>query len=45
MIAKNQITFYNINPEDWSKAKCDKYDYMIAAFCGGAAGLMDVFLV
>lgn len=45
MIAKNQITSQNINPEDWSKAKCDKYDYMIAVFCGGAAGLMDVFFV
>ncbi|MCC8046447.1 MAG: hypothetical protein LIP12_13290 [Clostridiales bacterium] len=31
--------------EEWAKAKCDKYDYMIAAFCGGAAGLIDVFFV
>lgn len=31
--------------DDWSKAKCDKYDYMIAAFCGGVASLVDVFFV
>lgn len=34
-----------VSSEDWSKAKCDKYDYMIAAFCGGIAGLVDVFFV
>ena len=33
------------SPEDWAKAKCDKYDYLIAAFCGGVAGLVDVFFV
>lgn len=27
------------------KANCDKYDYWIAAFCGVAAGLIDVFFV
>lgn len=27
------------------KAHCDKYDYLIAAFCGVATGLIDVFFV
>ncbi|MBC3887446.1 hypothetical protein GH810_03895 [Acetobacterium paludosum] len=27
------------------KAACDKYDYMIAAFCGAGAGLIDSFFV
>lgn len=33
--------------EDYTmkKAHCDKYDYMIAAFCGVAAGLIDSFFV
>lgn len=31
--------------KEWEKSKCDKYDYMIAAFCGGAAGIIDVFFV
>lgn len=30
---------------DWSNAKCDKYDYLIAVFCGAIAGLVDSFLV
>lgn len=30
---------------DWANDKCDKYDYMIAAFCGATAGLIDVFFV
>lgn len=45
MISENQITPINVVSDDWSKAKCDKYDYMIAAFCGGVAGLADVFFV
>ena len=45
MINENQIAPRNVVSDDWSKAKCDKYDYMIAAFCGGAAGLIDVFFV
>lgn len=35
----------NVNREEWANARCDRYDYMIAAFCGGAAGLVDVFFV
>ena len=35
----------NVNREKWANARCDRYDYMIAAFCGGAAGLVDVFFV
>ena len=34
-----------INEKEWRNAKCDKYDYMIAAFCGFAAGLIDSFFV
>lgn len=45
MIDENQILPKNVVSDDWSKAKCDKYDYMIAAFCGGVAGLVDVFFV
>ena len=45
MIEENQLKNYDVQAEDWSKTKCDKYDYMIAAFCGGAAGLIDVFFV
>ncbi len=45
MIDENQIASRNVVVDDWSKAECDKYDYMIAAFCGGVAGLVDVFFV
>jgi len=34
-----------IDKNEWQKAKCDRYDYLIAAFCGGVAGLVDVFFV
>jgi len=30
---------------EWANDKCDKYDYLIAAFCGATAGLVDVFFV
>ncbi|MDD3001362.1 MAG: hypothetical protein PHF29_06375 [Candidatus Riflebacteria bacterium] len=30
---------------NWANDKCDKYDYLIAAFCGATAGLVDVFFV
>jgi hypothetical protein len=30
---------------EWSKVKCDKYDYMIAVFCGIAAGIVDALFV
>ena len=30
---------------EWSNAKCDKYDYMIAAFCGLTAGIIDALFV
>lgn len=29
----------------WANDKCDKYDYMIAAFCGLAAGIVDALFV
>lgn len=40
-----RIAVQSEDREAWAHAKCDKYDYMIAAFCGGAAGLIDVFFV
>ena len=33
------------NTNDWNHAVCDKYDYMIAGFCGSIAGLIDVVFV
>lgn len=30
---------------EWSNDKCDKYDYMIAAFCGMMAGIVDALFV
>lgn len=30
---------------EWSKDTCDKYDYLIATFCGAAAGIIDIFFV
>ena len=31
--------------EGWVQGKCDKYDYMIAAFSGAAVGIIDIFFV
>ena len=45
MIDSKEILPKKIEENDWAHAKCDKYDYMIAAFCGGAAGLVDAFFV
>lgn len=30
---------------EWGREKCDKYDYMIAAFCGLSAGIIDALFV
>lgn len=30
---------------DWNHTRCDKYDYMIAAFCGLSAGIIDALFV
>jgi len=40
IIAKRLSDDYSL-----TKANCDKYDYMIAAFCGVVAGVIDVFFV
>lgn len=45
MIDEKQLKDASVDLIAWEKAKCDKYDYMVAAFCGGAAGLIDVFFV
>ena len=35
----------SISENELAKAKCDKYDYMIAVFSGSVAGLVDSFFV
>lgn len=45
MIDETTVTDIEVTSDEWAKAKCDKYDYMIATFCGGIAGLVDVFFV
>ncbi|WP_052107741.1 hypothetical protein [Clostridium novyi] len=30
---------------EWTNDKCDKYDYMIAAFCGFSAGIIDSLFI
>lgn len=40
-----EYTPAELKREEWAQAKCDKYDFMIAAFCGAAAGLVDIFFV
>lgn len=34
-----------VRGQKWVDSKCDKYDYMIAAFCGFSAGIIDSFFV
>ena len=45
MITDTAYVPAQVSEEEWTHTKCDKYDVMIAAFCGGAAGLIDVFFV
>lgn len=45
MIEKKDSIPRNVLADEWSRAKCDKYDYLIATFCGAAAGLIDIFFV
>ncbi len=45
MIEEKDIVPINVLSDDWSRTKCDKYDYMIATFCGVTAGLIDIFFV
>ena len=45
MIDEKKYVPAEVNKDEWKNAKCDKYDFMIAAFCGGVAGLIDVFFV
>lgn len=45
-MAKNEIILDKRAKEvEWSKDKCDKYDYMIAVFCGLSAGIIDSLFV
>ncbi|MCI1823132.1 MAG: hypothetical protein LKI76_04245 [Megasphaera sp.] len=34
-----------VKEEEWKDASCDKYDYMIAVFCGAVAGIIDSIFV
>lgn len=45
MIDDNAYLPAQVSKKEWETAKCDKYDYMIAVFCGGTAGLIDAFFV
>ena len=36
---------HDVQVSDWQNDSCDKYDYLIAAFCGAAAGILDVLFV
>lgn len=45
MSQKEAIFDKNAKEIEWSKDKCDKYDYMIAVFCGFAAGIVDSLFV
>ena len=45
MISEKKYLSVNAVLADWSNSRCDRYDYLIAAFCGGMAGLIDVFFV
>ncbi|MFJ8458919.1 hypothetical protein ACIQ57_07290 [Lysinibacillus xylanilyticus] len=44
---QHQLDILNRIKDDYKfkTAKCDKYDYMIASFCGIVTGLIDAFLV
>lgn len=44
----NEHKKYNppeLKKEEWATTKCDRYDFLMAAFCGAAAGLIDIFFV
>lgn len=45
MIDDSQYKLTEVNRDEWAHAKIDKYDFIIAAFCGGVAGIVDVFFV
>lgn len=38
-------TSNELKKEEWATAKCDKNDFLIAAFSGTVAGLIDIFFV
>lgn len=45
MIDEKEYSTAEVAKEEWAHAKCDKYDYMTAVFCGAAAGLVDILFV
>ena len=34
-----------VSSTDFENSSCDKYDYLMAAFCGGVAGVIDILFV
>lgn len=45
MIDDKSIVLERVSKNEWAHTTCDKYDYLIAVFCGGVAGLVDVLFV
>ena len=45
MINENDYMPEQVKLNEWANATCDKYDYIAAAFCGAAAGFIDVVFV
>lgn len=45
MVEESYAIPVKVMNEEWANARCDKYDYLIAAFCGGVAGFIDVVFV
>ena len=45
MINENDYTPEQVKLDEWANATCDKYDYIASAFCGAAAGFIDVVFV
>lgn len=35
----------SVTPNEWKSECCDKYDVLIAAFCGAVAGMVDIIFV
>lgn len=45
MVDEKYAAVVTATSEDWAHAKCDKYDYLIAVFCGSVAGFVDAMFV
>ena len=45
MITAEEYVPEEVKLNEWAHASCDKYDYMVAAFCGAMAGMIDILFV